>query len=143
MSSGVKVNIECAAEYEKMKMKSAYRYITFKLSDNMKEIVVDETASRDATYEQLQQRLLTIADEGSCRYAAYDHEFEFNGSPKSKMVFIAWNPEGAKTKQKMVYTSSKGYLKKALQIEVEAQCTDAEDLSIDNITERASKHMRD
>lgn len=45
-SSGVKVNSQCTVEFEKLKMKKEYRYIIFKLSDNMKEIIVDETSPR-------------------------------------------------------------------------------------------------
>jgi len=142
MSSGVKVNGQCTVEFEKLKMKKEYRYIIFKLSDNLKEIVVDETSPRDATYDDMQNKLFALAEQGHCRYAVYDLDFEVAGQKKDKIVFIAWNPEGAKMKPKMVYTSSKDYLKKALQIEVEAQCTDADELSLENITEKASKNVR-
>lgn len=143
-ASGVKVAKICTDEFEKMKMNKAYRYIIFKLNDDMKEIIVDECAPRDATYKMMSDRLLQIGrEEGQCRYAAFDLEFELSGSPKQKLVFIAWAPEGVKIKPKMIYTSSKDYLKKALQIVIDIQATDADELSIENCIEKAKRGMRD
>ena len=42
----LRVSKNCTDEFEKMKMQNAYRYIIFKLSDDMKEIQVEECGSR-------------------------------------------------------------------------------------------------
>lgn len=143
MASGVKVNKACTDEFEKLKMQKQYRYIIYKLSDNMKEVVVDCVSERDATYDELKAKLLKYAEEKCCRYAVFDLKFEFKGAEKEKIMFIAWSPENAMVKQKMVYTSSKDYLKKALQLTYEVQATDADEISLENVTEKAARGMKD
>lgn len=143
MASGVVVSQECLAEYGNMKMNKAYRYVVFKLSEDLKEIVVAEKGARDSTYEDFVGVLSAAAQQGDCRYAAYDVEFMFKGAKKEKLIFIAWAPEGAKLKQKMVYTSSKSALKKKLQIDLEQQATDLDELAFDAVVERCSRAMKD
>ena len=45
-NSGIKININCTEEFEKMKMQKGYRYIIFKIRDDMREIQVEECAPR-------------------------------------------------------------------------------------------------
>lgn len=144
MASGVKVNAQCGQEFEKMKMSKEYRYVIFKLNDKLTEIVVDECGPRDATYDDMKAKLLEHAANKECRYACFDLEFKtpLEGNPANKIVFVAWNPENSTLKPRMVYTSSKDYLKKALQVVPELQATDADELSIENAIEKASKGMR-
>ncbi|XP_067941773.1 actophorin-like [Watersipora subatra] len=143
MSSGVKVDATCAAEFEKMKMHHEYSYIIFKITQQETKISVDKTAPKGTPYEDLVADLSAAADNKECRYAAFDLDFTFNDKPKNKIVFIAWSPEGAKIKQKMIYTSSKDYLKKQLQLVIELQATDMEELGVANLIERAQRGMKD
>jgi len=141
MNSGIKVNTNCAHEFEKMKMQKSYRYIIFKISDDLKEIEVEECAPRDATYEDMRS---TLVDQTECRYAACDLEFEgASGQARSKLAFITWTPGSAKSKPKMVYACSQASLKKALQLDIEVPARDAEGLDIANAIERVRRGMRD
>lgn len=143
MASGMKVNKECTPVFDELKMKKMHRYILYKLNDTMTEIIVDETGARDETYDDFKNKLLAVAERQECRYAVFDLDFMFNGQEKNKIIFFAWNPENAKTKPKMIYTSSKDYLKKALQLVIEVQATDADEISLETATERAQRTMKD
>ncbi|CAD6210646.1 unnamed protein product [Miscanthus lutarioriparius] len=63
------------------------------------------------------------ADE--CRYCVYDFDFiTEEGCQKSK-IFIAWSPDTAKIRNKMLYASPKERFKRELDgIQVELQATD-------------------
>lgn len=45
-------------------------------------------------------------------------------------------PENSKVKHKMVYASSKDYLKKTLKVVPELQATDEDELTLANLTEK-------
>ncbi|KDN45404.1 hypothetical protein RSAG8_04991, partial [Rhizoctonia solani AG-8 WAC10335] len=45
MSSGVAVNQECIEAYQKIKLGKKEKYVIFKLSDDLKQIIVDKISS--------------------------------------------------------------------------------------------------
>jgi len=143
MSSGVAVSADCMTEYTNLKMNKMYRFVVFKLNDAHTEIVVDQKGARTTTYQDFVDHLSAAAKSGECRFAVYDVDFKFNDQPKNKLIFVAWSPEGAKIKQKMVYSSSKSVLKKKLQIDLELQATDLEELSFASVVERCSRTLKD
>jgi len=134
MSSGVAVNPDCQATFQKMaEGKKEYRYILFKIED--KEIVVEKKVTNDemqtgpiddygdnskSAYEEFVQDLKSVTDNfKDCRYAVFD--FKFTGSREGagaskidKIVFLQICPDGASVKRKMVYASSASAIKSAL-----------------------------
>jgi hypothetical protein len=134
MSSGVAVNPDCQATFQKMaEGKKEYRYIVFKIED--KEIVVEKRVTNDdmetghiddygdnskAAYDEFVQDLKNLTDNfKDCRYAVFD--FKFTGSREGagvskmdKIVFLQVCPDGASVKRKMVYASSASAIKAAL-----------------------------
>lgn len=44
--SGIKLDPVCVDEFNGMKLKHKYRYIIFKLSDDMKHIVIDKLGAK-------------------------------------------------------------------------------------------------
>ncbi|KAJ7244967.1 actin depolymerizing factor [Mycena haematopus] len=135
-SSGVAVNEQCIAEYQKLKLGKKIKYIIFGLNSSNTEIVVVKT-SESQNYDEF------IADlpEAECRWAVYDFEFEKeDGGKRSKLVFVAWGPDDAKIKAKMVFASSKDALRRSLDgIAVEIQGTDFSEVAYEAILEKASK----
>jgi len=62
------------------------KFIIFKLSDNLKEIVVD-TVSQSSDYEEF----ISGLPETGCRWAVYDFEYEKGSDGKrNKLCFYAW-----------------------------------------------------
>ena len=70
-------------------------------------------------------------------------DLEFNttdGRPTSKIVFVAWSPDTAKIKNKMVYAGSKEALKSALVgVAVHVQATDQSELDIAEVVTQAQR----
>merc|ERR1740138_1135900 len=109
MSSGVQCAPDCVTEFEKMKIRSEYAYIIYKMPDN------------------------------ECRYAVLDVEINTKaGATANKLIFIAWSDDNASIKPKMLYASSKDALKKTLTgINEEYQATDRSDLDLTEIKKKA------
>jgi len=130
MSSGVKVQPECATTFNDIKIGHKYRYIIYSLTDDLSQIRVLKTAPPSATFEEFVEELKESEAQRQCRYAVYDAEYKLaNGQNRQKLVFFMWSPEVATTKQKMIYTSSKDYLKRALVgIGKDIQATDYAEL---------------
>jgi cofilin len=135
MSSGVQCAPECVKEFEEMKIRSAYQYIVFQITDDKKSIVIDVKGERGASFEDFTSNL----PDGGCRYAVLDVEINTkSGATTNKLIFIAWSDDNASVKPKMLYASSKDALKKALTgINEEYQATDRGDLDLAEIKKKA------
>jgi len=132
--SGVKVNDACIKKWEELKAQKI-KACNFKLSDNMKEIIVDEGSEVPTGTQGAWKQWCSTLPEKECRYSIYDVEMKINmGSgvsdgTRTKLVFVVWAPQTASIKQKMVSASSKDALKKKLDgIQVEWQLTDRSEL---------------
>jgi len=133
MASGVAVSDDCVSKFNELKLGHNYRYIIFKLNDNNTEIVVEKAAAPTAKWEDFVKDL----PKEDCRYAAYDFEFSVEGGNREKIVFVLWSSDNAKTKSKMLYTSSKDALKKKLNLMGgDVQATDASEIDYNTVLER-------
>lgn len=137
MSSGVAVRQEVQDRFSEIKLKHSYRYILFKLTDDLKEICVEKCADKGASYDEFLKDMAAARSNGECRYAVYDAEYTtLNNQQRNKLVFFLWAPEDAKLKQKMVYTSSKDAIKKKVEgIAKEIQATDSDEISWEHVLE--------
>ncbi|KAL1583703.1 hypothetical protein WHR41_07497 [Cladosporium halotolerans] len=145
--SGVSVVPECITAFNDLKLGKSTKWIIYKISDDWKEIVVEESSS-DNNYDAFRQKLLDAkskdkkGNEGiGGRYAVYDVEYDApNGEGKrNKICFISWVPDDATQYPRMMYSSSKDALKRALNgIAVDIQANDADDIEQDTIIKRAS-----
>ncbi|KAG5558587.1 hypothetical protein RHGRI_008511 [Rhododendron griersonianum] len=132
-ASGMAVDDECKLKFSELKTKRNYRYIIFKIE--AQKVVVEKVGSPEESYEDFSAAL--PADE--CRYSVFDFDFTTEENcQKSKIFFIAWSPETARVRMKMVYASSKDRFKRELDgIQVELQATDPSEMSFDIIKSRA------
>jgi len=148
--SGATVSQECITAFNDLKLAKKYKYIIFKLSDDNREIVVEE-ASPDKDWENFREKLMnatTKSKTGSVgkgpRYAVYDFEYALasgEGS-RNKITFIAWSPDDAGVMAKMVYASSKEALKRSLNgIATELQANDQDDIEHDTVLKVVSKGL--
>lgn len=80
----VSVSPECVAKYNELKLGKSIKYIIYRLSDDYKEIIVEDT-STDDNWETFQEKLLNAkashkGKEGKGpRYAVYDFQYELEG----------------------------------------------------------------
>ncbi|ESO90185.1 hypothetical protein LOTGIDRAFT_164500 [Lottia gigantea] len=140
MSSGVGVDDQCIQAFMEIKMHHRYLYIIYKVSDDLKSIVIDEIGGRDRNYADFVNKLKAAENMKQCRYGVYDVQFLQEQVPQERLVFFLWSPEVASVRQKMVYSSSKAAFRLQLKgITTEMQCNDDGDLAVSNVLERCSR----
>ena len=135
MSSGVQVKPECLSEFEQMKIRSAYKFLIFKITDDKKFIEIEHKGEKGASFADFSSKL----PDDECRYAVLDVEITTSsGATTNKLIFIAWSDDNASVKPKMLYASSKDALKKGLSgINEEYQATERGDLDEAEIVKKA------
>ncbi|XP_037444154.1 actin-depolymerizing factor 4-like, partial [Triticum dicoccoides] len=133
-SSGAGIHDDCKLRFVELKSKRMHRFITYRL-ENQKEVIVDQTGEREATYEDFTKTL----PENDCRFAVFDFDFTTpEDVPKSRIFYIFWSPDTAKVRSKMTYASTNEKFKRTLDgIQIEMQATDPSEMSLDVIKERA------
>ena len=98
---------DCVAAYSAFR-EGEYRFVIYRITDDLKNIVVESTAPRDATYSDLVSRL----KDDQPRFVTFfydDHVKAVGGQGKS--LFISWIPQTASPKWKMMYGSSIEYFR--------------------------------
>ncbi|EYU36258.1 hypothetical protein ABFS83_14G250700 [Erythranthe nasuta] len=135
-ASGMAVHDDCKLKFMELKTKRTHRFIVFKIEEKQKQVLVEKLGEPVQTYEDFTANL--PADE--CRYAVYDFDFVTDENvPKSRIFFIAWSPDTAKVRSKMIYASSKDRFKRELDgIQIELQATDPTEMGLDVFKSRAN-----
>ncbi|XP_074263305.1 actin-depolymerizing factor 10 [Silene latifolia] len=133
--SGMAVDDECKLKFMELKAKRNHRFIVFKIEEKMQQVMVEKLGNPDDTYDDFTNSL----PENECRYAVYDYDFTTNENcQKSKIFFFAWSPDTSRVRSKMLYASTKDTFKRELDgIQCELQATDASEMSLDIVKERA------
>jgi len=107
--------------------------LLFKLSDDLKTVIVDCEGAPDASHEELMSKL----SPKDCRYAVSMVHYDSPDGPREKLVFIMWAPDTAPLKAKMIYAGTKDSVKKALVgVQVEIHGTDATEITMDAIIDK-------
>ena len=82
--TSVSISPECITKFNELKLGKTLKYVIYKLSDDYKEIVVEDS-STDSDWEKFQNNLLGAKSghkgkEGKGpRYAVYDFQYELEG----------------------------------------------------------------
>jgi len=150
--SGVTVTPECIEKFNELKLGKSIKYIIYKLSDDYKEVVVEESSDVD-DWNAFRGKLVNAKSPVKAgsdkmvkgpRYAVYDINYALasgEGS-RSKITFIAWSPDDAGISPKMIYASSKDALKRSLNgIAAELQANDEDDIEKDSVLSKVSKGL--
>lgn len=109
MVSGVKVSNECVDEFNKLKIKHLYKYIIFRI-ENYEEVIVDilEQDLSLKSYDDIIFHVKNNLRTTECRYIIADMPIPTpEGVIRNRIYFIFWSPQAAKSKEKMLYASSK------------------------------------
>jgi cofilin len=142
MSSGVVATEECISKYSELKLSRKFRYIIYCIAEDGKSITLEKT-SPPADHPNARQAFddfVASLPANDCRYAVFDFEYEKNGCGegiRNKIIFVAWSPDSAKVKSKMLYASSKDALRKRLEgIATEIQATDSDEIKYTSVLEK-------
>lgn len=141
MSSGVIATDECISKYNELKLSRKYRFILYRISDDAKTINIEKTVtpSEHQSAREAYECFRSGLPQDDCRYAVFDYEYEKAPGEgiRSKIVFVAWSPDVAKVKSKMLYASSKDALRKKLEgIATEVQATESEEITYEAVLEK-------
>ncbi|KAF1972217.1 actin depolymerizing protein [Bimuria novae-zelandiae CBS 107.79] len=146
--SGVSVAPECISAFNELKLGKDIKYIIYKISDDWKEIVVEETSKED-DWSVFREKLINAKSKDKKgkegiggRYAVYDvsYDLESGEGTRSKITFISWCPDDASQYPRMMYSSSKEAIKRALNgLAADIQANDADDIEWESILSRVSK----
>ncbi|KIW09596.1 uncharacterized protein PV09_00465 [Verruconis gallopava] len=147
-ASGVSVHPDCISAFNDLKLGKNTKYIIYKISDDWKEIVVEET-SENGDWDQFREKLLNAKSKDKKgkegiggRYAVFDvqYELETGEGTRNKITFISWVPDDAPQYPRMMYSSSKDALKRSLNgLAADIQANDADDIEFETILSRVSK----
>ncbi|PKS09710.1 hypothetical protein jhhlp_004331 [Lomentospora prolificans] len=144
------VSQDCITAFNELKLNKKYKYIIFKVSDDLREIVVEE-ASENQDWEAFREKLINATTKNKRgdvgkgpRYAVYDFQYSLASGEgdRNKITFIAWSPDDAGIHAKMIYASSKEALKRSLTgIATELQANDSDDIEYDTVLRIVSKGL--
>lgn len=146
MSSGIDVDKEVITKIAAMKMKSTHKWQTFKMSDDLKQIIFDEAAEPKETLQREDDEIefaalkAKLTDEP--RYIIYDFQFKRKDERMlKKLAFINWCSDCTTVKKRMLYASSKGAFKKSALggHMLEFQANDMDMLDYDTIANEVEK----
>lgn len=131
--SGIAVTDDAINLFYYMKAKSAYRWAMWGVNNNGSEIVIVDVGEKDSSYTQFVERL----PENDCRFAVYDYQVtNSEGRVFQKLVFLSWSPDTATIRTKMMYASSKDFLKSHMEgLAVELQVSGKDELAEEDIHE--------
>jgi cofilin len=94
---------ECISTFNELKLGKSTKWIIYKISDDWKEIVVEET-SKNGDWSVFREKLLNAKSkdrrgkEGiGGRYAVFDvqYDLESGEGTRNKITFISWSPDDA------------------------------------------------
>lgn len=142
MASGVKVDNTVLEKFHEFKIKKSTPYLILGFSADISKIVVlsegsGKLAPQNASAAVKNQKwteMLNELPENDVRYVVIDMFYDTSEGSRAEIFFIAWAPDSATTKRKMLCASSKDALKNALQgIRNNIQATSKADLDLDAI----------
>ncbi|OMP89322.1 Cofilin, partial [Diplodia seriata] len=156
-ASSVSVSPDCVSKFNELKLGKEIKWIVYQIADNGKEIVIEKTEpkseeSEEAQWNAFREYLINsktknkAGKEGpGARYAVYDVMYDaaagsYGEGLRNKITFLSWIPDNLAPWPKMVYSSSKDAIKRALTgIAIDIQANDEADIEYESIIEKVSK----
>eukprot|EP00026_Physarum_polycephalum_P014964 Phypoly_transcript_15538.p1 GENE.Phypoly_transcript_15538~~Phypoly_transcript_15538.p1 ORF type:complete len:169 (+),score=18.95 Phypoly_transcript_15538:213-719(+) len=145
-SESIVVSPEITDYYIAMTRDKRYRWITFRMSDDESQLIVDQHGARDSTYESL---LAALPTQYPC-WVLLNFDYRTARGPNSKLMFIMWVPdikratlkEAARVKfMGVLYSSLFKPIFKAVSGNIQAH--NLADMEWENVLQKASKFELD
>lgn len=135
-STGVSVSDKAIADFNEFKKSSnKTKFVIFKINTGS---IETEHTSESTSFDEF----VALLPADDCRYAVYKMDFTTNdGRPNTKLVSIAWSPDSAGVKSKMVYAGSKDALTRVMVgISVKLTATDLSELTVSIVQDACRKY---
>jgi len=140
---------QCKLVYDEVQKGKKHKYFILKIDDSVGKIVVDKIGDNDKTYDQfLDDICVKDGEADDCRYAVIDFEFKAKtqgteAMARNKLILIAWCPDSARVKKKMIYASSFDTLKKAFTgVHKIIQANDLDEIVKENVENELQQAAR-
>eukprot|EP01097_Dermamoeba_algensis_P008238 TRINITY_DN5419_c0_g1_i1.p1 TRINITY_DN5419_c0_g1~~TRINITY_DN5419_c0_g1_i1.p1 ORF type:complete len:125 (-),score=21.52 TRINITY_DN5419_c0_g1_i1:156-530(-) len=119
--SGVSVESSCLKQFhQNFKMRSSKgKYMVFRISDDLKQIVLHSQGDKDTTFEQFIEKEFPATE---CRYAVYKMDFTTEEGEREKLVLFSWVPSSCGVKAKFLHAASIDAIKKSTRCSNHFQC---------------------
>jgi len=131
---------ECLERFEQLKLKHKIAYLVFKVAKKNEKskdeaIVVETEVKKEDTDEDYRDSFIDdLKKGGSCRYGVIDWN--------NKLLFVAWSPDTAKGKDKMVYASVReAFIESLVGIQIKIQATDDGEISKEEIEKQCKSKV--
>lgn len=142
MSSGVEANQKCTEEFKSL-IKRTHSGVIYKINENYTSVEVEKTfpVSKSGSPKDQWEVISKDLPEDGCRYLVYDFNYEHQGIMRNRVLFVLWSPDVAKTRDRMVYASSRINFAKQLDgIQVSIEAFDRDDITYPGISQKLSKN---
>jgi len=138
--TGVKLADDCISHFNEFKLRKTYGFLTFKLTDDLSQVVIDKTGAPSASYDEF----LATLPANDCRYGVVNVNYSTPAEgDRSKIVFILWVPETSKIKHKMIYAGTKDTVKKGFNgIQADVQGSDKSEVEIAAIIDKCKQFSK-
>ncbi|CAG9465839.1 unnamed protein product [Pedinophyceae sp. YPF-701] len=143
--AGIAFDGNITQEYLNMRVRSAYRWMMFRIERGC--VVIDDCGGgapgadplSHAAWDEMVSRFGPEP-----RYCVYDHKFaSVDGGTFNKLVFVAWSPDNAPARLKMEYAAGKKALKENLEgITAEVQATEHSELDFNDMDAKIKGFVR-
>ncbi|KAJ8384754.1 hypothetical protein AAFF_G00198400 [Aldrovandia affinis] len=151
MASGITVHESVEKLVQQMKVhrhggtEDRLKLLMLRVSDDLQNVIVDEDLTlyvKDvADEENVFKKVMSMFPKTECRFGLYDCSYRTNETMKEDLIFFYWAPDEAKTKSKMVYTSTSQGLKTKIMggVKYKVEAQDLVDLEVSEIAELLGK----
>jgi len=125
-------------EFQDYKLRQNFGFLVFKLSNDLKQVVVDHKGEPDSTLDDL----IHSFPANEPRYAIIHVKYDLGQTEgkRSKLLFIMWCPSSATVKQKMMYAATTAGFRRALPgVQVFMQAANVDDLEFSEIMSKCER----
>ncbi|CAL6071976.1 Cofilin/tropomyosin-type_actin-binding protein [Hexamita inflata] len=138
--SGIQMSEEAIKAYDELRLKHNANAIIFVINPEQTAVIVEQIFAGEQPAEEVIKAVVDVLPEKDCRFIVYDFKFESDGCNMSKLAFIQWSPEAAKTRPKMLYSSTKrACIDKMSGIQLEIQANSLDEFNKDYMLEKCRR----
>eukprot|EP01088_Endostelium_zonatum_P002798 TRINITY_DN13591_c0_g1_i1.p1 TRINITY_DN13591_c0_g1~~TRINITY_DN13591_c0_g1_i1.p1 ORF type:complete len:122 (+),score=25.30 TRINITY_DN13591_c0_g1_i1:116-481(+) len=108
--SGIEIDDTCVTAFNKLKLAKNIRYTSFKMSNDLKKIIVEKEVHKAGDNEDQYKEFVAQLPQNEARYFIYDFEFRNpDGDIRNKVALILWCPDACLTKTNALHNQQRRF----------------------------------
>jgi cofilin len=148
MNAGITIADNCKIIFDQIKTEKKFRYVIYCIQ-NEATVEVEKIGGRNASYNDfLKDLMVENGAKKECRYGVFDFQYTkgLQGTSETvveKLILVAWCPNEARIKKKMLYASTLDALKRSLHNHFQyIQATDYKEASYETVEAKINSMVR-